>query len=316
MKIKSINFVIFLFVLSTFTVAQPDLNSLLNDSFNLGGEKLKETQLFTLETDIINYGTNGKRTGTTKLKLFLKCEPAEFNDYRYTCSKFMLDLNDTLQISVPSLENWSYKFSSENDLDEKGQVFGIDHSKFDNLIDNNGKIIPPDISYFVYNSFIDFHAFANVFAERTKEGKGIQDLKTIGQTIVHESAFSEPPVDLGSNINKGSFFKNGKITLSLMGISLVNESLCSIVNFDSGKSSFKVLMSPAPNMVIETNGSSHYKGNIFINNKTNWVEKIIMNEIVVAETKQPFPPNKVNATVERNSIIKNVNEELFENMNF
>ena len=59
-----------------------------------------------------------------------------------------------------------------------------------------------DKAYYVYNAFIDFHGFCNVFAEPTTGGKGIQDLKSIGDKIVHAAAFTEPPVNLGSGIEK------------------------------------------------------------------------------------------------------------------
>ena len=57
-------------------------------------------------------------------------------------------------------------------------MFGIDHAKFENLVDANGQPLPVDKAYYVYNAFIDFHAFCNVFAEPMAGGKGIQDLKS------------------------------------------------------------------------------------------------------------------------------------------
>ena len=117
-----------------------------------------------------------------------------------------------------------------------------------------------------------------MFAESTTEGNGIQNLKKIGQKIVHAAAFSEPPVNLGSNVSEGSFFKNGEITLEFKGLSVVNDRQCALLEYDSGESSFKIIMEPMPNMEIQTVGSSHYQGDIYKDLATNWVQKITMNE--------------------------------------
>jgi hypothetical protein len=178
-------------------------------------------------------------------------------------------------------------------------------------MDGNNKPIPQDKAYHVYNAFIDFHAFCNIFAERSKEGPGIQDLKSIGQKIVHEAAFSEAPVNLGSSVSEGSTFKNGEVTLELKGLSRVAGTTCALVGYDSGESSFQMKMEPMPNMDVKTVGSSHYKGDIYIDLATNWVRKATMDELVVAETTLPMPPNKINSVIERDILIRNVTAEEF-----
>ena len=67
-----------------------------------------------------------------------------------------------------------------------------------------------------YKSFIDFHSM-NVFCEKTATGKGVQDLKHIGDKIIHSASYSQPQVNLGSQVAKGSYFKNGEITLLFKG---------------------------------------------------------------------------------------------------
>jgi hypothetical protein len=86
---------------------------------------------------------------------------------------------------------------------------------------------------------------------------------------------------------------------------------CAIVGFDSGESSFKMTGKPMPNMEIRTVGSSHYKGDIYIDLLTNWVKKATMDELVVTETTLPMPPGKVNAVIERNIVIRNVSAKEF-----
>ncbi len=161
----------------------------------------------------------------------------------------------------------------------------------------------------LYNAFIDFHAFCNIFSETTSDEKGIQDLSRIGQKIIHAAAFSAPPTNLGKNISEGSFFKNGEITLEFKGLSIVNEKQCALIGVDSGESSFKMIMHPIDDMEIVTVGSSHYKGDIYKDITTNWVQKVTFDEVVISETKIPMPPNKINSIVERNIVIKNVSKD-------
>ena len=142
-------------------------------------------------------------------------------------------------------------------------------------------------------------------------GKGIQDLTEIGQRVVHSSAFSEPPVNLGSHVAEGSFFKNGEVTIEFKGLGTVNGRQCALVGFDSGESSFKMIMNPMPNMEIQTVGRSRYTGDIYKNLETNWVQKVTMIEVVVSETTLPRPPNKINSIAERNIIIRNVTVKEF-----
>ena len=163
----------------------------------------------------------------------------------------------------------------------------------------------------LYNTFIDFHGFCNAFAERIEGGNGIQDLRTIGDKIIHSASYTEPPVNLGSNVAEGSTFKNGEVTLEFKGISLVDSRRCGVVAFDSGESSFKMIMKPMPEVEIRTVGSSHYKGDLFIDLESYWVRKVVMDEIVISETNLPMPPHKINAVTERTSVIKNVSAEAF-----
>ncbi|MCX5643644.1 MAG: hypothetical protein NTZ17_03010 [Phycisphaerae bacterium] len=290
-------------------VKRPD-DSILRRTFDLAGPRSAQVQLFEMETQVLTYAPDGKRTNTEVLKLALKCTPARVTGKdadQYTCTKFTVQFGVGKEVAIPALANWTYLFKSTGaGLDEKGQVFGIDHAKFENLTDANGQTLPPDKAYYVYNAFIDFHGFCNVFAEPTTGGKGVQDLKSIGQKIVHAAAFTEPPVNLGSGIAKGSTFKNGEVTLELKGLGLVDGAACALLGFDSGQSSFQMLMKPLPNMEVRCVGASHYKGDIYVDLATKWVRKVAMDELVVAESTVPTLPNKIDTVVERNAVIRNV----------
>jgi len=285
-------------------------DSILRQTFDLAGARSPQPQLFDMETVVITYAPDGQRTNTDILRLQLKCAPARVTGKdadEYTCVRFAVKFGDAPEVTVPAVANWTYPFRvTPEGVDEKGQVFGIDHAKFEKLVDANGQPLPVDKAYYVYNAFIDFHGFCNAFAEPTTGGKGIQDLKTIGQKIVHAAAFTEPPVNLGAGIKKGSTFKNGEVTLELKGLSLVDGAPCAIVAFDSGQSSFQMLMNPMPNMEVRAVGASHYKGDLHIDLATRWPRKVTMDELVVAESTVPMLPNKVSAVIERSTIIRNV----------
>jgi len=285
-------------------------DAILRHNFSLGGERSQQIQYFVMESKLLNYALDGKRVSLDVFRLRLKCVPAKVAGTKgdeYTCTKFAVQLGDEPEVEVPALKNWTYIFKiPPTGIDEKGQTLGIDHAPFENLVDANNKAIPPDKAYHVYNAFIDFHAFCNIFAERVDGAAGIQDLKSIGQQIVHAAAFTEAPVNLGSNVSKGSTFKNGEVTLELKGISRVAGATCALVGYDSGESSFQMIVNPMPNMEIRTKGSSHYMGDIYIDLATNWVKKATLDEFVVTEVTLPMPPNKINAVVERDILIRNV----------
>jgi len=289
-----------------------EVTSYLQQEFELAGERSPEKRYYLMETKLVKFALDGKRTGVDTFRLKLEYVPASLSgkdEDEYICRQFTVQKGTESSVSIPVLAGWSYVFVSG--YDEEGRVFGIDHARFENLETEEGKALPPDMAYFVYNTFIDFHSFCNVFAERTDGGKGIQDLKKIGDKIIHAASFTEPPVSLGSNVAEGSTFKNGEVTLEFMGMSLVDDIPCSVVAFDSGESSFNMIMQPMPKMEIKTVGSSHYKGDLYIDMKSNWVQKVVMDEIVISETILPMPPHKINSVIERMSTIRSVIESDF-----
>jgi hypothetical protein len=291
-------------------------NKFFQQSFELAGDRTEQIRYFISETKLTQYNLDGTRAGTNIFKLFLQWTPAKLASKKgdeFTCAKFIYKSDTLVETTIPVLDNWHYVYQPDSTgYDAKGQMFGIPHEKFENLVDSQGNSLQQDKSYMIYNTFIDFHSFM-MFAEKTQSGYGIQHLKKIGDKIVHASAFSEPTINLGSNIAKGSYFKNGEITLAFKGLSLINEATCALLNFDSGESAFKVIIKPMPEMEIVTVGSSHYKGDIYLDLASKWVLKVIMDEVVISETKLPFPPNKINAVAERMTLIQNVSEKYFRN---
>jgi hypothetical protein len=285
--------------------------SSLDREFDLGVERSREPQYFRMESRMTGYAPDGSVEGTDVFRLYLKCIPGSAEGGQgdtCTCLGFNLELDGAEEVSIPALENWTYILDPAG-MDKEGRVFGIDHAKFENLVDSDGQAVPFDRAYHVYNAFIDFHAFCNVFAEPDPAGKSVEDLKRIGQKIVHAAAFSEPPTNLGSSVEEGSYFRNGEITLEFLGLSLVNGAECAVIRYDSGESSFKMLMKPMPEMEVQTAGRSRYRGDIYRDLAAGWVQKATMTEAVVSETTLPMPPNKIDSVVEREILIRNVTGE-------
>ncbi|UCG17262.1 MAG: hypothetical protein JSV19_04365 [Phycisphaerales bacterium] len=298
------------------------LGEILRQEFDLGGARSPGTRYFDIVTTLVNFGADGKRGDTETFRAKLKCVSrgdAARAAEQYTCGRFVYVRPDGTQVTIPTLEGWTYPFKkTETGYDEKGQVLGIDHSKFQQLTDSNGDCLGPDKSYMIYNTFIDFHAFCDAFAAPVAEGKGIQHLTRIGQRIVHAAAHTTPPTNLGGNIKDGSYFKNGEITLSLKGLSIIDDAPCAVVEFDSGASSFQMLMEPMPNMEVKTIGASHYFGDIHVDLASRWPRKVDMRELIISETKVPIPgnpkPMTVNSVQERQTAIRAVTKAAYEKL--
>jgi hypothetical protein len=287
----------------------------LKGPFDLAAGRAPEIHYFRMETQVVHLGFDGKRTGTETYVLDLECVPSPLaggKGDRYTCRRFELRMNGGEPVTIPALREWTYTFTSTpSGMDSEGQVFGIPHAKFEGITDSRGVTLAPAIRYAVYNTFIDFHAFNDGFARPTEGGKGIQDLTMIGQKIVHAAAFSEPPVNLGSGIKKGSVFRNGEVTLEFKGLGVVDGAVCAVVGYDSGESTLKMIMPFGPDKEIVTEGGSEYKGDLFVGLATRWVRKVTMDEFVVTSTKMPGPGPKIDAYTVRHLLMRMTGKEEF-----
>ena len=103
----------------------------------------------------------------------------------------------------------------------------------------------------------------------------------------------------GSQVAEGSYFRNGEVTLTFKGLSSVKGNNCALLGYDSGQSSFYMLMKPLPAMEVKTKGSSHYWGDIYKDLTSGWIQKATLHEMVVSETEVPGQANKLHTVVER-----------------
>ena len=300
-------FIFLLLVSSVNAQKKSGLTTVLEDSYNLVPQHSADTQYYEMQSTLQKHSPDGAIIGTDIYRLSLRCIPAKNNSQksRYTCLKFTVQVNDATPVSIPSLSNWDWYFAiGANNRDTSEQLFGIDHKVFENLKGEDGKALAIENQYHVYNAFIDFHTM-DVFAEKTTGDSGIQKLKKIGDKIIHQASYSQPPVNLGAEVQTGSYFKNGEITLFFKGLGMVNKKDCAIIEYDSGNSSFFMMIKPMPTMEVPTRGSSHYWGDIYKDLRSGWIQKAVLHELVVSETTVP-PSNKVHSVIERTIIIQNI----------
>jgi hypothetical protein len=285
------------------------VKKILEQAYNLVPKHSNDTQYFEMESKLQKHALDGTIQGRDVYRLYLRCVPAihPTRKDKYTCLGFTVQVNNSTAVSIPSLRNWQYFFTLDQGKEDSAREynFGIDPAQFEHLKGADGKSLPVENTYHVYNAFIDFHTMS-VFAERTKKDSGAQHLKQVGDKIVHEASYSQPPVSMGARVLKGSYFKNGKITLEFKGLGAINWKTCAIIAYDSGESSFNMLTKPMENMEVNTRGSSHYWGDIFKDLTGGWIQKAILHELVVSETVVPGLSNKIHSVIERTIQIKNV----------
>jgi hypothetical protein len=284
----------------------------LRAPFRLAGSRTNEVQYFRMESRLAAHAPDGSITSTDIYRLFLKATPAKIAGADrdvYTCLEFTLQLGTAPEVKIPSLAGFTYLFTSHPmEKDPGGRTLGIPHEPFEALKDQAGKSIPVANAYHVYNAFIDFHSFF-IFTDRTPEAGGIQDLTRLGQKVVHPASFSQPSTSLGSQVNEGSYFKNGEVTIELKGVGLVDDAACAIVGYDSGASSFRMLVTPVPNLEVKTTGSSHYWGDVYKDLETGWVRKAVLTELVVSETVIPGQTSTVKGVIEQSISVRNVTKK-------
>jgi hypothetical protein len=292
--------------------AGPEVKAVLGAEYTLGSERSAEQRHYEMETRLVTFAPNGEVTERVTYRLLLAATPpkaGESHDATYRCQSLTVTVDDGPERALPSLAGWSYPFTLYAD-DETRPPLGIPHEPFVNLTDNTGQPLDPSVRYLVYNNFIDFHGFCDLFVRPTTEGGGIQDLKRIGDQVVHAAAHSEPRIDLGEVIGEGSKFKNGEITLGFRGLTVVDDVPCALIAFDSGDASYHMLMTPAPNMEIEVVGRSHYQGELSLELDSGWVRKGYLTEMVVSEVTAGGQ-SLVTSTTERTLEIRLLTEEQF-----
>jgi hypothetical protein len=247
-------------------------------SVDLASPRSPGTKLYQFSTDYLSYAPDGSLISREQTVANIEIEVDDSGRQTLTARKFELINKDGLQMSIPRLEGWQNSMDSDSD-----ELLGVPHADFAGLHTDAGEPLSPELTHRVYNTFVDFYAFNNVFARPSPaEGKDIGDLTSIGQVIEHYSAYSKPSVSLGETVAEGSYFQNGRVTLEWKGMSRAGGNACALVGFDSGESEFRMGLEPAPGMELTVKGGSQYWGDLYINTQNLWLEKGTFIEIVLA----------------------------------
>lgn len=252
----------------------------LGQDYDLVGKRSTETHYYLVQTEVLIRKPNGKRKSIDTFSLHLIVEPGNQSSGeadKFTCTRFTAQSEDGPEVTIPSLAGWSYEVNKQllddRALDEHGQLYAIPEEKFKVLIDSTGKKLSFDAAYQVYSAFVYYHSYV-AYAEPI-EGKGIQDLKKIGDKIVLEHSFSEDPIP-GELAAKGSVYKTGEETMEFKGLSVVDDVPCAMLGVDWGECYLTMYIKPMPLMKVKIAGGSHCQFDIYLDLKSYWVKQLTM----------------------------------------
>lgn len=147
--------------------SSPKLEVALTREFQLDAPRAAQEQLYKSVTVMTKVFTDGKTQPAGAIRLYLLATPAEKQKdgktaFKYSCRRLEVERADGNKVTVPELETFTYQIGPG--VDAKKQVLGIEHARFLKLKDSFGKDLTLVEPYFVYNTFIDFHAFTDVMA--------------------------------------------------------------------------------------------------------------------------------------------------------
>lgn len=272
----------------SFTVAEAQPADMVLDdrAVNLAGERTPGTMHYEFSTDYLTYAPDGSLISTEQAVVVLKIDVDETGRQTLTTQEFVLIDEDGAKTSLPRLAGWQNVLDLHSD-----ELLGVPQAAFAGLQTETGELLAPEITHRVYNTYVDFYTFHNIFARPfPAEGDDVGDLTSIGQVIEHYSAYSRPAVSLGETVSEGSYFQNGRVTLEWKGMSRVDGNASALVGFDSGESSFQMALQPAPGMEMTVNGGSQYWGDLHINAETLWLAKGTFIEVVLARVQMGDDP--------------------------
>ena len=277
--------------------AQNTSSRQLHGEVDLASPRSVEPRFYVMGISRTERNTDGSLRARAGTRLFLAYEPPNGQGQAgsYVCRRFEITRGKGRPLEIRQLNDYRYSFQSG--IDEKNQVFGIDLARFQGLTDEDGRALSVEENYWVYNTFIDFHSFMNTMCEPGLHKSGIQQLRRIGDRIVHSASHSSPPVHLNDRIQQGSTFTNGEITLRLEGLGLVHGNTCALVLIDSGDGSWKMHITPVPGTTVDVTGYSRYGGICAVNLQNRWPERFRGDEMVVSETliTGPNAPRTISA---------------------
>src|SRR5450432_3592949 len=99
--------------LSYLSAQQSNTTKLLKQEYNLVPKHSEDTQYYEMESILQKHAPDGTSQGKDVYRLSLRCVPSADSSRgdEYTCLKFTVQINDSAEMSIPSLTNWKYFFS-------------------------------------------------------------------------------------------------------------------------------------------------------------------------------------------------------------
>jgi hypothetical protein len=288
-------------------LAWADLARDLAGPFDLSIQRSAEIQHYRMQTQFIHFRFDGTSETTETYRLRLRCTPGALTGQtldEYACREFVVQLGTGKRTTLPALQGLSYRFDQMSGVLHPGPFFGIPQGPFEGLVASSGTRLAPDICYAIYNNFVDFHALADVFSRPMPFVQGIEQLRVLGDRIVHPGAFHEAPVSLSGVVRPGSVFRNGELSLSLNGIGLVDGRPCALVRYDSGESRLRMAFVHGDQEDVMMEGGSEYRGDLYVDLESGWVRKVSLDESVVTETHTESRPEKVPGYTARHLLVR------------
>ena len=262
--------------------------SILTKKYDFSKERSLEQQYYEMDVEIITRAGDGSRANVESYSMHIMGEPATLPSGisgRWTCSNFSIKLGENPEVTIPAMEGWHYDFNRSVAIDEHGQVMGIPHEKFENLVDHHGNKLEAIVAYQVYNQFVQFHAYVDLFAVADPEGgKGIQDLQFIGDMTILDDYSEDLPLNVGLIIQEGSIYRPGLETIDFKGLSYLEGKSCALLGIDGGEGAYTMIMEVMPNLNATTVGSTRIFGDLYVDIETMWLIKAEITVIDVTET--------------------------------
>jgi hypothetical protein len=253
----------------------------LNQEYDLVGERSMETHYYIVQSELAIHSSKGILKSTDIYREYLQVEPGKRSDGeadRFTCKKFSVKRGDASEVSIPSLDGFSYDVNKDlldaNGIDKNGELYSVPEETFEGLEDSSGAQLPFEVGYQVYSAFYYYHSYTD-YAEANPRGIGIQDLRRIGDKVIVEGSYTESPLP-GKLAKDSAFWKNGKITLGFNGLSSVDENPCAVLGLDSGVCHWSMPMTYMPIMNLKTTGVSNYQADIYLDLESKLVRKLDM----------------------------------------
>jgi len=145
--------------------------------------------------------------------------------------------------------------------------------------------------------------------EPSQLGTNIEDLKKVGDKSISEIS-PELPIDLGTNILKGSTYKTGQTVLEFKGLSTIDDAACAIVGYEEIGGLWTAYILAAPLMKVKTNGGTQIRAEIFIDLASLWMKKATYIVTDITKTTLYGIPVEISVPITTHTI-KSVSEADF-----